>query len=72
MIKWVKHDGFEDYMSLFESHIGQQPNLQYIMSRVFHSIWLKHGGNNDYATVLGFARARDSRVQISIHYISEE
>ena len=70
MIKWARHDGFEEFICLFESHIGQQPNLQYIMNRVFHAIWLRHGRDRNYATVLGLGRA--TNVHVSIHYISEE
>ena len=40
------------------------------MNRVFHTIWLRHGGNRDYATVLELVRA--ANIHVSIYYISEE
>ena len=40
------------------------------MSRKFHAIWLRHGENRDYATVLGLGRSVN--VHVSIYYISAE
>ena len=70
MTKWASSTGFEKFITLFESHIGQQPLLQYILCRVFHAIWFKHGGNRNYALVLGMEKY--TQVHVSINYITEE
>ena len=70
MTKWSTSTGFEKFVSIFESHIGQQPHLQYILCRVFHGIWFKHRGKRNYALVLGLAKL--TQVHISINYITGE
>ena len=50
--------------------MGQEPHLQYILSRVFHAIWFKHGGKRNYAQVLGLAKV--TQVHNSVNYIIEE
>ena len=70
MFKWTTTTGFETSIKIFESHIGQQPHLQYILSRVFHGIWFKHGAHGNYSLVLGLAKI--AKVHVSVNYITEE
>ena len=64
-LKWIIND-FEDFLSDFVSHIGQQHHLQYILNPVFHSLWLKHC-HNPYAT-LGLANQMNVHIYSKICY----
>ena len=66
--KWNGTAGtLEDFISMVEGHIDQQPHLNCIVNRKFMTLWLQHG---QPGVILFEARAHN--VHFSVDYINSQ